>query len=277
MRQTGVVGEVLCPVLVGRRAEIQALESALAGALAGQGGCVVITGEAGIGKSRLMRELARMAAGRQVLVVMGRAVPASASAPYRPVTEALLQLLRRCPLPDDPSLAPWLPHLTALLPGAVGRPAARPGRGVDSQAVRGEAVLRLLCRLVPDGLVVVLEDLHWADPDTVSLVEYLADNAAGQPLLFAVSLRTEPPSPASDLARRQRGRAGIVHLPLGRLSEREVAEMIAACSPGAGADEQSRVQSGRRASLRGGVAGLARHPADHQRHGARAAGRVPRP
>ena len=191
MRQTGVVGELLCPVLVGRRAEIQALESALAGALAGQGGCAVITGEAGIGKSRLMRELARMAAGRQVLVVMGRAVPASASAPYRPVTEALLQLLRRRPLPDDPSLAPWLPHLAALLPGAVaGGPAARLGRGVDSQAVRGEAVLRLLRRLGPDGLVVAMEDLHWADPDTVSLVEYLADNAADQPVLFAVSLRT---------------------------------------------------------------------------------------
>jgi DNA-binding CsgD family transcriptional regulator len=234
---------VLCPVLVGRRAEIQALESALAGALAGQGGCAVITGEAGIGKSRLMRELARLAAGQQVPVVMGRAVPASASAPYRPVTEALLQLLRRRPLTDDPSLAPWLPHLTALLPGAVaGGPAARLGRGVDSQAVRGEAVLRLLRRLEPDGLVVAMEDLHWADPDTVSLLEYLADNAAGQPVLFAVSLRTEPPSPASDLARRQRGRPGIVHLPLGRLAEREVAEMIAACSPGADAEEQSRVR-----------------------------------
>src|SRR5579859_6729028 len=105
----------------------------------------------------------------------------------------------------------------------------------------GEVVLRLLCRLEPEGLVVALEDLHWADPDTVSLVEYLADNASGQPVLFAVSLRTEPPSPASDLARRQRGRAGIVHLPLGRLSEREVAEMIAACSPGGDADERSRV------------------------------------
>jgi DNA-binding CsgD family transcriptional regulator len=237
------VGEVLCPVLVGRRAEIQALESALAGALAGQGGCAVITGEAGIGKSRLMRELARLAVGRQVPVVMGRAVPASASAPYRPVTEALLQLLRRRPLPDDPSLAPWLPHLAILLPGAVaGGPVARLGRGADSQAVRGEAVLRLLRRLGPGGLVVAMEDLHWADPDTVSLVEYLADNASGQPVLFAVSLRTEPPSPASDLARRQRGRAGIVHLPLGRLSEREVAEMIAACSPGADAEEQSRVR-----------------------------------
>jgi DNA-binding CsgD family transcriptional regulator/tetratricopeptide (TPR) repeat protein len=237
-----MVGVVLCPVLVGRRAEIQALESALAGALAGRGGCAVITGEAGIGKSRLIRELARMAADRQVLVVTGRAVPAAASAPYRPVTEALLQLLRRCPLPDDRALAPWLPHLAVLLPGAVASgPAARLGRSVDSQAVRGEAVLRLLRRLAPDGLVVAMEDLHWADPDTVSLVEYLADNAVGQRVLFAVSLRTEPLSPASDLARRQRGRAGIVHLPLGRLSEREVAQMIAACSPGADAEEHSRV------------------------------------
>jgi tetratricopeptide (TPR) repeat protein len=242
MRQTGVVGVVLCPVLVGRRAEIQALESALAGALAGRGGCAVITGEAGIGKSRLIRELARMAADRQVPVMMGRVVPASTSAPYRPVTEALLQLLRRRPLPDDPSLAPWLPHLSALLPGVTADILTpSPDRGVDSQALRGEAVLQLLRRLGPDGLVVIMEDLHWADPDTVSLVEYLADNADGQPLLFAVSLRPEPPSPASDLARRQRGRAGIVHLPLGRLSEREVTEMIAACSPDGDADEQARV------------------------------------
>jgi predicted ATP-dependent serine protease len=78
MRQTGVVGDVLCPVLVGRPAEIQALGSALAGVLAGRGGCVVITGEPGIGKSRLIRELAGMAADRQVVVVTGRAVPAAA-------------------------------------------------------------------------------------------------------------------------------------------------------------------------------------------------------
>jgi predicted ATPase len=180
VRHTGVVGEVLCPVLVGRRAEIGALESALAGVLAGRGGCAVITGEAGIGKSRLIRELARMAADRQVPVVMGRAVPASASAPYRPVTEALLQLLRRCPLPDDPALAPWLPHLAVLLPeAAVDDRATHSSGWVDSQAVRGEAVLQLLRRLGADGLVVALEDLHWADPDTVSLVEYLADNAVG--------------------------------------------------------------------------------------------------
>jgi hypothetical protein len=75
MRQTGIVGVVLCPVLVGRRAEVQALESALAAALAGRSGRVVITGEADIGKSRLIRELARMADGRQVPVVMAGLSP----------------------------------------------------------------------------------------------------------------------------------------------------------------------------------------------------------
>jgi DNA-binding CsgD family transcriptional regulator len=243
MRQTGVVGQVLCPVLVGRQAEVEVLESALDRMLGGRGGCAVITGEAGIGKSRLIRELSQMAADRRVPVVLGRAVPASGSAPYRPVTEALLQLLRRQPLPDDASLAPWLPHLAVLLPGVVGGGrAAQLGDGMDSQAARGEAVLQLLRRLGPDGLLVAMEDLHWADPDTVSLVEYLADNAAGQALLFAVSVRAEPPSPAWELARRQRGRPGTVHLPLARLSEGEVVEMIAACFPDADTGLRSRVR-----------------------------------
>ena len=220
MRHTGIVGEVLCPVLVGRRAEIQALESALAGVLAGRGGCAVITGEAGIGKSRLIRELAQMAARRQVPVVMGRAVPASASAPYRPVTEALLQLLRRRPLTDDPSLAPWLPHLTAVLPGVVaGGLAAGLGRGVDSQAVRGEAVLRLLRRLGPDGLVVVMEDLHWADPDTL-----VAGGVPGRQRSAASRCCAPAPSGTSRRPRRAELAGGsgrrprVVHRPLGRLS-----------------------------------------------------------
>ena len=153
-----------------------------------------------------LRRLAWLAGGRHVPTVTGRAVPAAVSAPYRPVTEALQQLLRRRRLPDDPSLAPWLPHLAVLLPGVVPDGPAQPGGGADSPPVRGEAVLQLLDRIKPRGLVVALEDLHWADPDTVALVEYLADNAAGQPLLFAASLRPEPPSPASELARRQRGR-----------------------------------------------------------------------
>jgi len=234
------VTEVLCPVLVGRAAEVQALKSALGEAVAGRGGCVLITGEAGIGKSRLVRELVRLAVDEGVRVAGGRAVPAAATTAYRPFSEALLQLLRDVALPDDPSLAPWLPHLGAFLPGltVVGGP-AEPPAGTD--AIRGEAVLQLFHRLSPDGLVVTLEDLHWADPDTVAVFEYLADNSWGQPMLFVASLRTEPASPAGDLVRRLRGRPGLVHLHLSRLSEEEAAEMIAASSSDADAAARARI------------------------------------
>jgi hypothetical protein len=84
----GPVAHVLCPVVVGRDEELRILESCLGAAQSGRGGCAVLTGEPGIGKSRLARELMRLAAGRGATVVAGRAVPAGASAPYRPLTEA---------------------------------------------------------------------------------------------------------------------------------------------------------------------------------------------
>ena len=151
-------------------------------------------------------------------------------------------VLRRRPLPDDPSLAPWPPRLTALLPGAVaGGPAARLGRGVDSQAVRGRLCSSCFGAWALMGWWSPWRTCTGRTPIRCPLAEYLADNACDQHLVFAVSLRTEPPSPASELARRQRGRRGIAHLPLGRLSEREVAEMIIACSPGADAEERIRI------------------------------------
>ena len=94
------------------------MSAALTAALAGHGGCVVITGEPGIGKSRLVLETASRAASRGIRVVTGRAVPQSAAtAAYRPLTDALVQLLRDRAVPGDPTMEPWLPALGALLPG----------------------------------------------------------------------------------------------------------------------------------------------------------------
>ena len=98
---------MLCPVVVGREAELSALRAALAAALDGAGGLVFVTGEPGIGKSRLARELAGQARARGVAVVMGRAVPAGGSVPYRPLTEALLQALRDRPQPGPAFTCGW--------------------------------------------------------------------------------------------------------------------------------------------------------------------------
>ena len=237
------MAQVLCPVVIGRDTELEAVDAALTAAMTGHGGCVVITGEPGIGKSRLVLETAGRAASRGVRVVTGRAVPQSATAAYRPLTDALVQLLRDRAVPDDTTMEPWLPALGALLPGMAGlAPASGSASGEVSPGIRGEALIQLLRRLAPEGLVIVLEDLHWADPDTVALMEYLGEHLDGESLLCVVTLRANRPSAALEVARRQRGRPGVLHLGLDRLSDEDMARMVHACIPGAEAELLRRVQ-----------------------------------
>lgn len=204
-RQTELVVLMLCPVVVGRVTEIRALDEALRDMTAGRGGCALICGEAGIGKSRLARELAARASGRGLRVVTGRAVPASTDVPYRPLTEVLHQLLRDAGPLDDLRLRPWLPALAGLVPALIGQVESAVAA---SAPTRGEALLQLLRCLAPAGVVVVLEDLHWADPDTLAVVDYLADNVVTERVLLAVTLRTDSASLPPDLSRRLRGRPG---------------------------------------------------------------------
>ncbi len=232
------MADVLCSVVIGRHEELRALAAALGDAESGRGGAVILTGEAGIGKSRLTREVMERAEKHGVLVAVGRAVPAGDSTPYRPLTEAMLQILRDRSLPDDDALTPWLPALTAIVPV----PDAE-SHGEASPAARGEAVIQLLRSVgSDDGVVVVLEDLHWADPDTLAVVEYLAGNVSHERVLCVITARSEAASAGLELIRRLRGRPGIVHLPLTRLDHEQVALMVHACDPAAGEQLLARVQ-----------------------------------
>src|ERR1700759_2591580 len=131
-----MVAPVSCPVMIGRGTELAAVGAALKAAPAGHGGTVGITGKPGIGKSRLALEAIRRARARGVRVVTGRAVPQSATAPYRPLTDALMQLLRDQAIPDDPTMEPWRPALTALLPGMAGTMGPDSASGEISPAIR---------------------------------------------------------------------------------------------------------------------------------------------
>ena len=213
-------------MVIGRQEELDVLGAQLEEARAGRGGTVVLVGEAGIGKSRLARELLGRATEAGVPSAVGRATPSGSAGAYRPLTEALLQLLRLAPILDDPAIAAWRPALAGLIPV----PGADPASEV-SAAVRGEAVIQLLARLAqPHGLVLVLEDLHWADPDTVALVEYVADNGGHHGVLTLLTVRSGEPSATLDLVRRQRGRPGVIQLELARLEPGAVLEMVRACS-----------------------------------------------
>ena len=240
-KHNDLVTDLLCPVLIGRDAETARLRSALAAAQDGAGGVMFLTGEAGIGKSRLASELAAEARARGATVLAGRAVPASASIPYRPLTEALLQALRERAFPGDPGLTPWLPALRAVIPTIGGTEGD--GRGDHAAPVRGEAVLQLLRRFAGSaGLLLVLEDLHWADPDTLAVVEYLSDNLSAEAVLCVATCRGETPSAGAELVARVIARRAARHLALGRLTAGQVAAMVRACLPPAPDKVIARVQ-----------------------------------
>ena len=156
---------MLCPVVVGRDGELDALRSALDAARHGEGSVVMLVGEAGIGKSRLARELVNEANATGMLVLRGRAVQGAAKAPFRPLAEALAPVVDELARAGS-TLDPWLPALAAVVPGLR---APHPGPRDASEAARGESVVRALSSLVDGrGGLLVLEDLHWADPDTLA-------------------------------------------------------------------------------------------------------------
>ena len=147
----------------------------------GHGATVVVAGEAGVGKSRLLREAAEEGVRRGALVLTGRAVERDSPLPFRPLAEALFSHLRKSGPPQVRELAPFRPILGRLVP-EWRLPGESPGE--ESLVVLGEAVLRLLATLGEGaGCVLVLEDLHWADAETIEVVEYLADNIADEPVL----------------------------------------------------------------------------------------------
>ncbi|CAN5179584.1 hypothetical protein BH20ACT9_BH20ACT9_04870 [soil metagenome] len=188
---------------------------------------VFLVGEPGIGKSRLAQVAAADAEDRGVPVLRGRAVPASTPLAYRPFIEALCRAVRNGVVADDaPGLTPFRPILGWLVPDWRGDGAS----GDDSVMALAEAVLRFL-RVAAGhhGCLLVLEDLHWADPETLRIVEYLADNLADERILCLVTVRDEGRSEGLSLARGLHARRVSRVFELSCLGPLEVVEMVASC------------------------------------------------
>jgi DNA-binding CsgD family transcriptional regulator/tetratricopeptide (TPR) repeat protein len=217
--------QVTCPVVVGRDAELRLLEDRLADTRRAVGASLFVRGEAGIGKSRLMGECVARAFVAGIPVLRGRAGPTSALMPFRPITEALFSLFRNDGPHQDPALAPYLPALGRIVPGWQTGDAGQP----DSLVILAEAVLRLLAVTGRErGCLIVLEDLHDADAETLAVLEYLVDNLATQPVLLLASLRPDA-CPAGDLADRTAQRRAAEVVDLMPLKPEQVRHFAAAC------------------------------------------------
>jgi DNA-binding CsgD family transcriptional regulator len=207
--------------LIARRAELSILTGAVEAAKCGAGEAVLITGEAGVGKTRLLVEAQHEAERRKLLVLKGRAVESGGA--YRPLVDAFARA--SLPFTHEPDLAGVRPTLSRVLPGwttdhDVLAPMA------DPAAVLAEALILLLRAMAADGAVLLVDDLQWADEDTISVLTYLADSVEDLPLALLLAARTEPLLP--DRLERLSAARSIRELPLSRLAPSEVANAFRA-------------------------------------------------
>lgn len=170
--------------LVGRDTELAALARRLDAATAGESGFVFALGEPGIGKSRLVDAAVGLARQRDVRVLRGRAGRPGASV-MRPFAEALLGLARAGWSPPN-ELGPYLAVLGQLVPDWRPADAATP---TFPPFIYGEAILRVVAASGSRAVLLILEDLHDADVDTLATLEYLIDNAAAESLAVVCTAR----------------------------------------------------------------------------------------
>lgn len=211
--------------LIGRDVERGVLGAARDDAVGGRGSVLAVVAEAGLGKSRLLRDGLRAASDRGCRVAVGRTSP-GAPVPFRPLTEALLALDRETGVRRHGG--DWERQLGRVVPSWA--PAVDTGEATIP--VIGHALLACLAA-AGDGraTVLALEDLHWSDDETLALVEVLADNVAAQRVLVVASLRPQPDA-AHRLFRtlETRGVATILELPA--LADADVVALVRDCLGG---------------------------------------------
>ncbi len=191
---------VSSPVFVGRSGELDRLWDAFEEAAAGRPATRLVAGEAGIGKTRLVGELMTRARDAGARVLVGDCLRLGETGlPYAPFVAALRRALR--PLRGhelDQLIGPGRAELAHLLPDlgpAAPRPLPRPDASVSAAAAQArlfEIVFAILRRLAEERpLLLVLEDVHWADSSTRDLFRFLVRTAREGRFLFVATYRTD--------------------------------------------------------------------------------------
>ncbi|MGW2477037.1 ATP-binding protein [Streptomyces sp. NPDC001665] len=210
--------------IVGRGAELELLDTVIDRLALGTPSFVDITGEAGIGKTRLLAEFCLRARRRGVTVLRGRAAEYEQQLPFHPFTDAFAGL------DDGPTRDPDLLEVVSrFLAGSDTGPRSAIGDrfGLHRSVARA---LALLSRR--GGLVVALDDLHWADSATVELVDHLVRHPVPGPVALVIARRDRQTSAAlSAVLRRALGAEAVLRIGLGPLADEACAEGLASDLP----------------------------------------------
>src|SRR5262249_54149185 len=229
------------PPLVGRQLNVASLRKELDEALAGRGRVVVLIGEAGAGKSRLVSELTASAARRRWRVMVGRCYETERILPFAPWVDAL----RSGRVVKEREIlatleAGWRDELERLLPELSGHTkptASSPGEEVAGRSGGDppypfEAISELLTRLARrEPLIVVLEDVHWADEMSVRLLAFLGRRLNNAPLVVVATIREEDLADLALLRQSLDELEDLVRLSVPPLSRSDTAALVRALAP----------------------------------------------
>ena len=207
----------------GRSHELATLTDAFRAACEGRAGAVLVGGDAGVGKTKLVGELARRARRADAVVLTGNAIDIADAPPFWPVLSALRTAVRS--RPDDEvgaRLSQWLERLPST------RGEGPPVRLLDllHQTITELAELR--------PVLLVIEDLHWADRSTRDLVAYLVAILTYEPVLVVATFRNDTPGATPDLAvalAELRRHQKVTALDLAPLPREVLAELVAEWAP----------------------------------------------
>ena len=219
---------------VGRVGELAELEHASREAAGQHPSVVLLAGDSGVGKTRLVREFeGRISEQQNVLVLRGEAVEeADGELPYAPLVGALRPLVRRRDAALSALSRGTRAQLAALVPGLDEEPPATDRGDASAQVRLFEGLLELIDVLSQDRLLVlVLEDLHWADRSTRTFVDFLARSLRTERVMLLLSYRTDElhrRHPLRPFLRTWQREQGVRSIELRGFTEHEVAAQMTA-------------------------------------------------
>jgi predicted ATPase len=219
---------------VGRERELAAMSSALDAAVSGRGSIVLLGGEPGIGKTRTAEEVTAVATEQRILPLWGRCHEGEVAPAFWP----WVQVLRAYIADHNPDTfraalgvrAPLLARLIPEIDGGEPPVAAPPADPKQEMFLLFDGITAFLRAAAhPDPLLIVLDDLHWADAPSLGLLQYLAGELAGARILIVGAYRDTGLDRAHPLTTTLAELArvpGTSRLPLPGLADREVAQLL---------------------------------------------------
>src|SRR3989440_9276812 len=227
---------VLCPILIGRVHDLNALRSLVDRAKSGQGQVALLSGEAGIGKSRLVAEVKTSAASHDFLLLQGCCFPTDHAIPYAPLLDLLRSFLTSypsaLPAPEVKQVAQaFLPLLPDIGHAGGPPPSTLPALDPEQEKRRRFEILAhfLTGQASAHPVLLVVEDLHWSDDTSLEFLHYLARRCSAQRFLLLLTYRSDEvrPSLRHFLAQLDRERLAQEIL-LARLTRDEIEAMLRA-------------------------------------------------